>query len=152
MPAFLSYARKDNERAENKILEFATLLEEEIQQRSGDSKFRIYVDREQHEWGVNWRNCINEGIDEAVVFIAVISPTYFQRPECINEFEQFVNKQNRVLKSEGWDPRNRLILPVLYRQIPDRLQTLRLYSECALGQIENLEEHIILGESQLLLD
>ena len=99
MPAFLSYSRKDNERAECKISEFATLLEEEIQQSTGNSEFRIYVDNTQHEWGVNWRKCIESGIEEAVVFIAVMSPTYFKRPECIKELEQFLSKQDRVLKA-----------------------------------------------------
>ena len=100
MPAFLSYTHFDNEGADGKLVDFARLLETEVQMKTGDLEFRIYIDSEQHPWGADWRRCIAVGIEEAAVFVPILSPTYLKREGCQIEFDQFLKKQNLVLADQ----------------------------------------------------
>ena len=117
MSAFFSYAHFDNDSADGKLVEFAKLLEREVQKQTGDLEFRVYIDWEQHGCGDDWRRFIACGIEKAAVFIPVLSPAYLKREGCQIEFDRFLEKQSRVLEHPSWDRSKRLILPLLYQEI-----------------------------------
>jgi len=104
--AFLSYTRFDNTHDEDRIARFCERLSGEVKMQTGQT-FPIFRDRKDIKRGHRWRERIEEGLDEAVFLIPLLTPSYFQSQPCRKEYELFREREKKL----GW---NDLILPVYY--------------------------------------
>ncbi|MDT7835695.1 toll/interleukin-1 receptor domain-containing protein [Aquabacterium sp. OR-4] len=87
---FLSYRRASNEGPDAWIDTFRTQVETVLRDRVGD--ISIWRDKDELNAGEAWRPAIAEGIDTSGLFLAVISRTYFDSPECRKEFDRFLGR------------------------------------------------------------
>ncbi|HEV2706474.1 MAG TPA: right-handed parallel beta-helix repeat-containing protein [Pyrinomonadaceae bacterium] len=104
--AFMSYVRFDDEHENGRLTQFRTRLSGEVRMQTGDD-FAIFQDRNDIQWGQNWKQRIEESLDSVTFLIPIITPNFFNSPACREELEKFLERE-RVLK------RNDLILPVYY--------------------------------------
>lgn len=108
--AFMSYVHLDDEHEAGRLTQFRERLSGEVRIQTGED-FPIFQDRTDIKWGQNWRERIEESLDEVTFLIPIITPGFFKSPECRKEVEQFLERE-RELKS------NDLILPVYYVSCP----------------------------------
>jgi parallel beta-helix repeat protein len=104
--AFLSYTRFDNAHDEDRIARFCERLSGEVKMQTGQP-FPIFRDKKDIKWGQRWRERIEEGLDEAVFLIPILTPSYFQSQPCREEYELFLEREKKL-------GRNDLILAVYY--------------------------------------
>jgi len=78
--------------------------------QSGKPIIKIFQDQENIEWGEAWKEHIKKVLNESLMLIAVVTPSYFESASCRFELEYFL-KQNTHLEQ-------RLILPILYIDTP----------------------------------
>lgn len=108
--AFLSYVQQNDKHDRGRLTEFRERLESEVQVHTGEA-FPIFQDRNDIQWGQQWKERIKEGIDASTFLIAIITPSYFKSPACRDEFELFLKREKKL-------KRNDLILPLLYVETP----------------------------------
>jgi len=108
--AFMSYVHLDDQHEAGRLTQFRERLSGEVRIQTGED-FPIFQDRTHIKWGQNWRERIDESLDEVTFLIPIITPGFFKSPECRKEVEQFLERE-RELKS------NDLILPVYYVGCP----------------------------------
>jgi parallel beta-helix repeat protein len=104
--AFLSYTRFDNAHDEDRIAQFCERLSGEVKMQTSQP-FPIFRDKKDIKWGQHWRERIEEGLDEAVFLIPILTPSYFQSQPCREEYELFRERERKL-------GRNDLILAVYY--------------------------------------
>ncbi|WP_137843107.1 toll/interleukin-1 receptor domain-containing protein [Microbacterium sp. 2FI] len=109
--AFWSYAHADNEREQGRILRLADLVKAEFELLTGTT-IEIFTDKVEIRWGDDFREKLEEALQETAFFIPILTPTYFVRDECRKEISQFV----RSATSLGL---NQLLLSVRYIPVPD---------------------------------
>lgn len=109
--AFWSYAHSDNEREKNRVLRLADLLTAEYEVLTGTT-IEIFTDKAEIRWGEDFRDKLDEALQETTFFIPILSPTYFLRDECRGEMSQFVRSATAL----GLD---QLLLSVRYVPVPD---------------------------------
>jgi hypothetical protein len=114
MPAdavgFWSYARIDDEAEEGRIVRLARLVRVEYELLTGDS-LSIFVDRDDLEWGDEWRRRIDEALAGTTFFIPIVTPRFFERPECRRELLTFAGTAKSLNLED-------LILPLYYVTVP----------------------------------
>jgi hypothetical protein len=108
---FWSYARSDDEAETGRIRRLAESIKTEYAMLTG-AEIDVFVDREDIEWGEEWRRRIDAALYGTAFFIAVVTPRYFGRPECRRELLTFAGHA----ASLGVDE---LLLPLLYVDVPD---------------------------------
>jgi hypothetical protein len=108
--AFLSYAHADDHRETGRILHLAELIANEFESLTG-TKIDIFTDAE-IKWGEDFRDKLNEALQETTFFIPVLTPTYFLREECRTEMTQFVASANELKLKE-------LLLSIRYIKVAD---------------------------------
>lgn len=69
-------------------------------------KIKIFYDKDELEWGDEWKKKLIEGVEKAEFAIIVISSNFFGREWTEKELKEFLNRQN--LKGQ------KIILPILY--------------------------------------
>jgi F-box protein 11 len=106
--AFLSYVH-DDDKYEH-VTKFRDRLSDEVQMVVG-TEFAIFQDRKDIQWGQNWRQRIEESIDEVTFLIPVITPRFFNSPFCREELQRFLEREKRL-------GRNDLILPIYFVDTP----------------------------------
>ncbi len=111
---FWSYAHADDDRDGGRIRRLAEAVKGEYELLTGD-QLDLFVDTDL-EWGDVWRDEIATAIDQTTMFVAVASPTYFRRPECVRELEAFLDVADRA-------GRRRMVLPLLYGPLPSQAPT-----------------------------
>ncbi|MGW5053216.1 toll/interleukin-1 receptor domain-containing protein [Actinokineospora sp. NPDC004072] len=89
---FLSYAQIDDEglgfvKAFRKDLEFYCSADH-------GRRVEVFYDRTSLGWGDEWRTGISTAIEGALVFLPLVTLTYFQRPWCREELLQFYSSAN----------------------------------------------------------
>ncbi|TDV52470.1 toll/interleukin-1 receptor domain-containing protein [Actinophytocola oryzae] len=84
---FLSYARADDEEYEF-IHALKTTLEHNCFSQCG-RKLEVFLDRESIGWGDDWRDRIADSLNNATVFIPVVSLQFFAREACRAELQAF---------------------------------------------------------------
>jgi len=82
---FVSYSRKNKD--------FCKQLTDELQKR--DREF--WVDWDGIEPTVDWRKSIERGIEEADVFLAIVSPDWITSPICLEELDIAVKNGKRLI-------------------------------------------------------
>lgn len=105
--AFLSYARLDDEYEDGMATKFKKRLEAAVRQWTGKPDFQIFQDTKDIRWGQQWRQRIEQALGEVFVLIPILTPLYFGREACREEYDLFL-KREKALK------RNDLILPVYW--------------------------------------
>src|SRR4026207_2288070 len=75
--AFLSYVQQNDKHERGRLTEFRERLESEVQMHTGEA-FPIFQDRNDIQWGQQWKERIEEGIDASTFLIAIITPSYFK--------------------------------------------------------------------------
>jgi parallel beta-helix repeat protein len=104
--AFMSYVRFDDQHENGRLTEFRNRLSGEVRMQTGED-FSIFQDRNDIQWGQNWKERIEDSIDEVTFLIAIITPSFFNSPACRDELELFLAREKKL-------KRNDLILPVYY--------------------------------------
>ncbi len=100
---FISHANKDKEN-----------LIEELYKSLKKLGVKIFYDKEELEWGDNWKDRILNGTKKAEFAIIVISENFFDREWTERELGEFLNRQNR----NG----QKLILPILHNISVEQLK------------------------------
>lgn len=101
---FLSYAMADDDE-----YQFVVALKKSLEHAcwsDGGRKLQIFVDRQDIGWGDNWRDKIADSLENATVFLPVISRQYFDREACRAELQAFHAAADRLGITE-------LLLPLL---------------------------------------
>lgn len=104
--AFMSYVRFDDQHENGRLTEFRNRLSGEIRMQTGID-FSIFQDRNDIQWGQNWKERIEDSLDEVTFLIPIITPSFFNSAACRAEFERFLSREKKLR-------RNDLILPVYY--------------------------------------
>jgi hypothetical protein len=107
--AFFSYTRFDNEHARDKLSHLRKRLEDELRGQLG-SPFEIFQDVVDLAVGVDFQQRIASSINEAIFFIPVVTPSYFESKACIEELQAFRAREYSLLYEE-------LIVPVYWINI-----------------------------------
>ena len=107
--AFWSYAHEDDRLDDGGILRLADRLQNEYSLMSGQA-LEVFVDRDGIKWGDEWRPAIDGALARTTFFIPILTPRYFERPECRKEFINFHTAAQSLGVSD-------LILPVLYAPV-----------------------------------
>lgn len=108
--AFMSYVRFQDDHDEGRLTEFRQRLSVEVRVHTGE-EFPIFQDRNDIQWGQNWKQRIEESLDEVVFLIPIITPGFFKSPACRDELKRFLEREKKL-------KRNDLILPVYYVDCP----------------------------------
>lgn len=108
--AFMSYVRFNDHHDNGKLTEFCKRLSGEVRAQTGKD-FPIFQDRNEINWGQNWRQRIKESTDEVTFLIAIITPSFFESDACKDELQRFLAREKKL-------NRNDLILPVYYIDCP----------------------------------
>jgi hypothetical protein len=106
---FWGYARRDDEIEGGRVVLLSEKLKAEYLLITGEP-LEIFVDR-QVEWGEQWRARIGSALAQTTFFIPIITPTFFQRPECRKELIDFAGQAKSLGVSE-------LLLPIYYIHVP----------------------------------
>jgi len=104
--AFWSYTHHDDKHARGKLSALRERLEAELESQLGTA-FTIFQDAIGLTWGVQWRQRLNSSIDEAIFFIPVITPKYFESEPCRDELTAFLQREQQLLYGE-------LVLPIYW--------------------------------------
>jgi formylglycine-generating enzyme required for sulfatase activity len=108
--AFMSYARFDDAHDSGWLTEFRGRLSGEVQVQLGEP-FPIFQDKVDTRWGEEWRRRIEQANDGSTFLLAVMSPSFFNSDECLNEVERFVAREQALNRRD-------LILPLVYIRLP----------------------------------
>jgi hypothetical protein len=103
--AFMSYAHIDNQYGQ--LTEFRERLSHEVHVQTG-IEFPIFQDRNDILLGQNWRQRIEDALEEEINFlIPIVTPSFFNSDACREELELFLEREKAL-------NRNDLVLPVYY--------------------------------------
>jgi hypothetical protein len=106
--AFMSYAHRDDR--SGRLTELREHLSEEVSVQTGED-FEVFQDRDAILWGQNWKERIEDSLNEVTFLIAIITPSFFGSPHCRNELKRFIDREKKL-------DRNDLILPIYYVDTP----------------------------------
>jgi parallel beta-helix repeat protein len=95
---------------EGRLTLFRERLSAEVRVQTGE-EFSIFQDRKDILWGQNWKERIEESLDEVTFLIPIITPGFFKSEPCRGELQQFLEREKKL-------KRNDLILPVYYVDCP----------------------------------
>ncbi|MFM8445396.1 MAG: toll/interleukin-1 receptor domain-containing protein [Methylococcus sp.] len=119
--AFMSYSHRDDRLYNGLIKKLCDKLALSVNAHLGEDAFSIFFDRSNFEWGVNWRNQINDSLNAVTFFIPVISPSFLASENCQSEFTQFRKREEYLQRSD-------LVFPIYLLEIhPDDVNK---HSEC----------------------
>jgi parallel beta-helix repeat protein len=130
--AFMSYVHMDD--AHGHVTNFHKNLNREVSMAVG-YEFPIFLDREDIGAGQNWARRIEEAVDEALFFIPILTPGFFNSEYCRAELRRFLARERklgrddlifpiyfidaRVLNEEALRARDDLALVIASRQYAD---------------------------------
>jgi parallel beta-helix repeat protein len=104
--AFMSYVRFDDAHEDGQLGAFRERLAGEIRIQTGH-EFPIFQDRNDIAWGQNWRQRIEETLDEVTLLLVIVTPSLFHSPACRDEVVRFREREQELGRGD-------LILPVYY--------------------------------------
>lgn len=108
--AFVSYVRFDDQHDNGRLTELCKRISSEVRVQTGD-EFPIFQDRNDIQWGENWRTRIKESLSETTFLIPVITPGFFKSTACREELELFREREKQLGRED-------LILPIYYVSCP----------------------------------
>lgn len=104
--AFVSYVRKDDESDHGRISALVKHIQAEFEMISGE-KLEIFQDKKDIAPGESWEERILQALESGQIFIAIITPRFFQSKACIKEFLTYAKSAGRLGK-------DRYIIPLIY--------------------------------------
>ena len=98
---FLSYSHDDNVHLDGAVIRLIEDIIKEYKYEYG-SGLGLFIDKDSINWGENWRDALDRGIDTANVILPIISPNYIRSASCRKELLDFdarvtENGTNRIL-------------------------------------------------------
>lgn len=108
--AFMSYVRFDDQHEDGRLSEFRERLSAEVRMQTGEA-FPIFQDRNDIQWGENWKQRIDDSLDGSTFLIPIITPSFFRSEACREEVDRFRGRETELNKYD-------LILPVYYVNCP----------------------------------
>ena len=84
LAGFWCYTRDDNSQDSGRIIGLSSALANEFRMISGKA-LTIFVDREDIQWGEEWRVRIGEALDTTTFFFPIITPLFFESEECCRQ-------------------------------------------------------------------
>jgi hypothetical protein len=110
---FWSYAHADQDH-DKRILKLIEDIIGEFKAIVGEDVESYFVDKEQLRWGEEWPEKLDEYINNLPIFIPIITPTYFNKPNCTYELRTFITKLDGKLGEA-----NNALMPILYIDVPE---------------------------------
>ncbi len=107
LAGFWSYVHSDDAYERGRIVRLRERLEQSVRFHSGQSQFQIFLDRKDIGWGQQWEDRIKNSLNDALLLIPIITPSYFSSSACKQELEAFVERQKKLERDD-------LILPIYY--------------------------------------
>ncbi len=107
---FWSYVRADDRADRGRIRVLAEDVVAQYEMLTGE-KIQLFFDQTSLVWGDDWKQKVDEFLESAAFFIAVITPRYLLSDECRREFRSFA-QQAEETGLRG------LILPLYYVDVP----------------------------------
>ena len=89
--AFISYTRKDDEAYDGIVTKLHTSLQRQLRGCGGN----VYLDRNSSRDSVNFKKGVSSVLEDRPVFIPILSPAWFESPECDWEYSQFAVLTNQ---------------------------------------------------------
>src|SRR5919108_3768053 len=102
--AFMSYAHSDDKYGHLTV--FRERLGDEVRALLG-AEFPIFQDHKDILWGQNWRERIEESLDEVTLLIPIVTPSFFASESCRDELRRFLERERKLKRTD-------LVLPVYY--------------------------------------
>jgi len=106
----MGYVRFIDEHDEGRLTKLREWLSGEVRVQTGQ-EFPIFQDRNDILWGQQWKERIDESLDEVTFLIPIITPGFFRSDACRDELRKFLEREKEL-------GRNDLILPVYYVDCP----------------------------------
>ncbi|GGM85075.1 hypothetical protein GCM10011609_21600 [Lentzea pudingi] len=106
---FWSYAHADDTAENGRIAQLARDVVAQYEMITGDS-IDLFLDRDNLEWGDEWKQKIDSTLSSVAFFIAILTPRYFQSKECRRELDFFARRATDLGVKD-------LVLPILYVDI-----------------------------------
>jgi hypothetical protein len=123
--AFFSYTRSDERYKRGLLSAIRAELQETISYQHG-APLDVFQDTEDIEAGDVWRERLERALAEAIVFVPVVTPSFFNSPRCREELSRFIVKgepANLILPIDFGDIDWKSILPVDFGGIDWRSAT-----------------------------
>ncbi|MFI8301942.1 toll/interleukin-1 receptor domain-containing protein [Streptomyces sp. NPDC085927] len=92
---FISYAHADNNLFNDAVKSLVDDLKGFYSMKTGNELIAFF-DRESIGWGDNWRSQIDGELENAGIFMPVITMQYFNRPACRDELNAFNQSAKRI--------------------------------------------------------
>jgi hypothetical protein len=103
---FWSYVHSDDAADGGRITRLARDIASEFEVQTGE-EIELFLDKDQLQWGDNWRSEVDTALASVAFFIPVLTPRYFQSVECRRELQLFARKAIELGVRD-------LVLPLLY--------------------------------------
>lgn len=110
LKGFWSYVHADDEAELGRITQLGKDIVAQYMMATGD-EIDLFLDREQIEWGNEWRAQLDAALASTAFFIPVLTPRYFLSAECRRELQAFARRVKELELHE-------LLLPILYVDVP----------------------------------
>lgn len=92
---FISYAHVDNDLFDDAVKSLVEDLKGFYSMKTGN-ELHVFFDRESIGWGENWRSQIDGELENAAIFMPVVTMQYFNRPACRDELNAFNQSARRI--------------------------------------------------------
>jgi hypothetical protein len=119
---FLSYTRFDDEYAGGELTQLRERLEQTLRFLGGRA-INIFQDVEHIQFGQNISERIEQSLNEVMVFVPILTPSYFKSAWCRTELERFLKREQQL-------ERNYLIIPIYYQTVRE-LEQARQHPQAA---------------------
>jgi F-box protein 11 len=106
--AFMTYVHADDKYGH--LSTFRERLGDEVQVQIG-REFPIFQDRKDIQWGKNWKQRIEDSLDEVTFLIPIITPSFFNSQPCREELQRFLDREKQLGRTD-------LILPIYFVDCP----------------------------------
>lgn len=106
--AFMSYVHSDDRYGH--VTHFYERLSHEVKTVVG-FEIPIFLDREDIKLGQKWQRRIEEALNEALFFIPILTPSFFNSQYCRAELRRFLERERKLGRDD-------LILPVYFVDAP----------------------------------
>jgi TIR domain len=110
---FFSYSRDDDKSFKGALSALRKAIHEDLSAKIGRSEtnFRLWQDQEAIAPGKLWESEIKAAIEQAVLFIAIVTPRAVNSRHCKFEFDTFLARQQALGRAD-------LVFPLLYIDVP----------------------------------
>lgn len=108
---FWSYVHDDDRAEGGRICRLARDIVDQYQMLTGEEITLLFLDKDDIQWGDQWRKEIDSSLASVAFFIPVMTPRYFMSPECRRELHFFLSRATDLGIKE-------LVLPIHYINVP----------------------------------